>query len=92
MARPKSRLKEKLFNVSTDSPLALHIQFERIYVCTTSYVNNLSHFVCCIYLSTKITYAEIPANLPGQFGQSGQIFLHWAAATLKGLGQFQNKF
>ena len=40
-------------------------------------------------------YFEIdraPANLPGQFSQSGQIFLHWAAATLKGLGQFQNKF
>ena len=40
-------------------------------------------------------YFEIhqrPAKLPGQFGHSGQIFLHWAAATLKGLGQFQNKF
>ena len=34
---------------------------------------------------------EIPANLPGQFSLSGQIFLHWAAATLKGLGEFQNK-
>jgi hypothetical protein len=30
-------------------------------------------------------------NLPGQFSLSGQIFLHWAAATLKGLVQFQNK-
>ena len=29
--------------------------------------------------------------LPGQFGHSGQIFLHWAAATLKGLGEFQDK-
>ena len=27
----------------------------------------------------------LPASL------SGQIFLHWAAATLKGLGEFQNK-
>ena len=35
--------------------------------------------------------SEIPANLPGQFGHCGQIFLHWAAATLKGLGEFQNK-
>ncbi len=35
--------------------------------------------------------SEIPANLPGQFSLSGQIFLHWAAATLKGLGEFQNK-
>ena len=35
--------------------------------------------------------SEIPANLPGQFSPSGQIFLHWAAATLKGLGEFQNK-
>ena len=29
--------------------------------------------------------------LPGQLGHSGQIFLNWAAATLKGLGEFQNK-
>ena len=35
--------------------------------------------------------SEIPANLPGQFSLSGQIFLHWAVATLKGLGEFQNK-
>jgi hypothetical protein len=35
--------------------------------------------------------SEIPANLPGKFSLSGQIFLHWAAATLKGLGEFQNK-
>ena len=36
--------------------------------------------------------SEIPAKLPGQFSHPGQTFLHWAAATLKGLGQFQNKF
>ena len=35
--------------------------------------------------------SEIPAQLPGQFGHSGQILLHWAAATLKGLNEFQNK-
>ena len=35
--------------------------------------------------------SEIPANLPGQFSQYGQIFLHWAAATLKGHVGFQNK-
>ena len=29
---------------------------------------------------------EIP-----EFSLSGQIFLHWAAATLKELGEFQNK-
>ena len=29
--------------------------------------------------------------LPGQFGHCGQTFLHWAAATLKGLGKFQIK-
>ena len=34
---------------------------------------------------------EIPANLPGQFSQYGQIFLHWAAATLKGHIGVQNK-
>ena len=38
-----------------------------------------------------LKFTEIPANLPGQFSLSGQIFLHWAAATLKGLGEFQNK-
>ena len=35
--------------------------------------------------------SEIPANIPGQFNLSGQIFLHWAAATLKALGEFQKK-
>ena len=35
--------------------------------------------------------SEIPANLPGQFSLSGQLFLHWAAASLKGLVDFQNK-
>ena len=34
---------------------------------------------------------ELPANLPGQFSLYGQIFLQWAAATLKGLVEFQNK-
>ena len=32
--------------------------------------------------------SEIAAKLPGQFSHSGQILLHWAAATLKGLGEF----
>ena len=36
--------------------------------------------------------SEIPAIQPGQFGLSGQIFLHWAAATLKGHLEFQNNF
>jgi hypothetical protein len=51
-----------------------------------------------VFLTSRIFYfeihrapSEIPANLPGQFSLSGQIFLHWAAATLKGLGEFQNK-
>ena len=35
--------------------------------------------------------SEIPANLPGQFSPNGQIVWHWAAATLKGLGEFQNR-
>ena len=26
---------------------------------------------------------QIPAKLPGQFNHSGQMFLQWAAATLK---------
>ena len=45
-----------------------------------------------IYFEIDRAPSEIPANLPGQFSPTGQIFLHWAAATLKGLGQFQNKF
>ena len=35
--------------------------------------------------------SEIPAKLPGQFSHYGQIFLHWAVATLKGQVGFQNK-
>ena len=44
-----------------------------------------------IYFEIHRAPSEIPAKLPGQFGHSGQIFLHWAAATLKGLGEFQSK-
>ena len=44
-----------------------------------------------IYFEIPRATSEIPAKLPGQFGHCGQIFLHWAAATLKGLGKFQNK-
>ena len=36
--------------------------------------------------------SEMPDNLPGKFSLSGQIFLHWAAATQKGLVEFQNDF
>ena len=34
---------------------------------------------------------EAHSKIPGRFSLSEQIFLHWAAATLKGLGEFQNK-
>ena len=44
-----------------------------------------------IYFQIDRAPSEIPANLPGQFSLSGQILLHWAAATLKGLVEFQNK-
>ena len=44
-----------------------------------------------IYYEIHRAPSEIPAKLPGQFGHSGQIFLHWAAATLKGLREFQKK-
>jgi hypothetical protein len=33
----------------------------------------------------------MPANLLGQFSLSGQICLHWQAASLKGHAEFQNK-
>ena len=36
--------------------------------------------------------SEIPAKLPGQFSHYGQIFLHWAAATLKGHVGFQREY
>ena len=35
--------------------------------------------------------SEVPDNLPCQFSLSGQIILHWAAATLKEYVGFQNK-
>ena len=43
------------------------------------------------YYEIQQAPSEIPANLPGQFSPNGQIFWHWATATLKGLGEFQNK-
>jgi hypothetical protein len=43
------------------------------------------------YFEINQAPSEIPANLPGQFSLTGQIFLHCVAATLKGLGEFQNK-
>ena len=49
--------------------------------------NDLEFF----YFEIHRAPSEIPANLPCQFSLTGQIFLHWAAATLKGLGEFQNK-
>ena len=56
---------------------------------------NFCDVINCIFVHSpkQITLApsEIPANLPGQFSLSGQIFLQWAAATLKGLVGFQNK-
>ena len=43
------------------------------------------------YFEIERAPSEIPANLPGQFSPNGQIFGHWAAASLKGLGEFQNE-
>ena len=43
------------------------------------------------YFNITLAPSEIPANLTGQFSRPGQIFLHWAAATLKRLKEFQNK-
>ena len=44
-----------------------------------------------IYFEIQRAPSEIPAKLPGQSGHFGQTYTHWAAATLKGLGEFQNK-
>ena len=49
--------------------------------------NDLESFIFEIHHAPS----EILANQPGQFSLSGQIVLHWAAATLKGLSEFQNK-
>ena len=43
------------------------------------------------YFEILLAPSEVPANLPGQFSLSGQTFLHWAAATLKGQVEFQYK-
>jgi hypothetical protein len=47
-----------------------------------------SGLVFCFFL-ILLAPSELPANLPGQFRLSGQLFLHWAAATIKGLVEFQ---
>ena len=44
-----------------------------------------------IYFEIHRAPLVIPAKLPGQLGNSEQIFLHWAGATLKGLSEFQYK-
>jgi hypothetical protein len=44
------------------------------------------------YFEIPHTPSEIPAYQPGQYSLSGQIFLHWAAATLKVHMEFQNNF
>ena len=44
------------------------------------------------YFEIERAPSEIPANLLGQFSLSGQIFLHWAAATIKAIVEFQNIF
>ena len=51
----------------------------------------VSHQWPGIYFEIHRAPSQIPANLPGQFSSTGQTFLHWAPATLKGLGEFQNK-
>ena len=43
------------------------------------------------YFEILLTPSELPANLPGQFSFSGKKIFRWAAATLKGLVEFQNK-
>ena len=43
-----------------------------------------------IYFEIPRGPSEIPANQPGQFSLSGQIFLLWAAGTRKGHLEFQN--
>ena len=59
------------------------------HYCSSEEKRKLIKFSPCCQ-STRATW-EIPANLPGKFSLSGQIFLHWAAANLKGLVNFKIK-
>ena len=43
------------------------------------------------YFEILLAPSELPTNMPGQFSLAGQLFLHWAVATLKGLVELQNK-
>ena len=43
------------------------------------------------YLEILLAPSELRANLTGQLSLSGQHFLHWEAATVKGLVEFQNE-
>ena len=43
------------------------------------------------FLILKFSNPLQKAELPGQFSHSGQIFLHWAAVTLNGLGEYETK-
>ena len=43
------------------------------------------------YFEINQAPSEIAAKLTGQFSHSGQIFVHWATGTLKGLAELQNK-
>ena len=54
-------------------------------------LNSFFSLFVLVYFEILQAPSEIPANLPDQFSPPGQIFLHWAAATLKGLVGFQNK-
>ena len=41
------------------------------------------------YVEISLAHSEVPANWSGQFSLSGHIVLHWAAASLKGLVEFE---
>ena len=62
---------------------------EKVFILSTK--STLKSGLECFYFEIHRALSEIPANLPGQFSLWGQIFLHWAVATLKGLCEFQSK-
>ena len=53
--------------------------------------NDSEKWKIILYFEIHQAPSEIPANLQGQLSLSGQIVLHWAAANLKGLDEFQNE-
>ena len=88
--------KYQLFLVSIPIPSILHCRF-LVPDSTQKILTEIWHHFWVKgsrkkYFQFSWWPSEIPTNLSGQFSLSGQIFLHWAAATLKAIVEFWNIF